>query len=386
MTTSAPPSKQLLRRREFTAGLGLGLATLCAPLVASGLGFSSGVACLPDDQTDVRRRLLRSWTTELAVAEYQAAADASVELRLKAELLRASPSAAALEAVRAAWHLSRAPIKRAELFAFGPYLEEPQRYGPQLDFWPVRPASIDAVLSGSGSLSASAVAALGAPARGLPALEYLLWGPGVAADSFLAEPRRAEYVEALAGDLRRVCEALVTAWQGHFAEQVSEAGELPSALYPSLPAAFGDVVNRAGVLIEHIRGDKLGRPLGDQSGGVAQPAKAESQYSQRAVQDMLDNLEGVRRMFFGSAEPEVVGLERYLQRLKPELVPRLRDRLASCVAAFGQIAAPFSEALMSEASVVREAERELGELQRLIQADVLGALSVSVGFSGNDGD
>lgn len=382
---AAPPA-EALRRREFTASLGLGLAALWAPLVASGLGLASGVSCLPEDQLDVRRRLLRSWTQQLAVAEYQAAADASVELKRRAEALRADPSPAALEAARAAWQLSRAPIKRAELFAFGPYLEEPERYGPQLDFWPLRPAVIDSVLSGSSRLSAAAVAALGAPARGLPAIEYLLWAPGVDAERFRTETRRADYLVALAADLGRVCAALVDAWQGHFAEQISEAGELSSALYPSLLAAFGDVVNRAGVLIEHIRGDKLGKPLGEASGGVAQPAKAESQYSGRSVQDILDNLEGVRRMFFGAEQPEVIGLERYLSRLKPELVPRVREGLAACVTALGQVSSPLTAAVIDDPSAVRDAERALGELQRLIQADVLGALSVSVGFSGNDGD
>ena len=34
-----------------------------------------------------------------------------------------------------------------EILKFGPYIEEPYRLGPKIDFWPVRPHTIDEMLN-----------------------------------------------------------------------------------------------------------------------------------------------------------------------------------------------------------------------------------------------
>ncbi|MCA9633737.1 MAG: hypothetical protein KC766_39065, partial [Myxococcales bacterium] len=194
------------------------------------------------------------------------------------------------------------------------------------------------------------------------------------------------YVVALAAELERVAQALLDAWSAGFAESISEAGESDDELYPTLPAALGAMVQQAAVLIELIRGDKLAKPLGDSAGGVPQPEKAESQFSQRGMQDILDNLDGVRMLLFGAESPEVLGLSRYLERLKPQLSSRLRVRFEAATAACAEVRLPLTEAVVRAPELLRSAEKALGDLQRMIQVDVLGALSVSVGFSGNDGD
>ncbi|MCA9627607.1 MAG: hypothetical protein KC766_08080, partial [Myxococcales bacterium] len=144
-----------MRRRDFVGCVGVGAAALVL-----------GRACLPEDTVDVRRRLLRSWTSELAIGDYQQLVSASRALGARAGELRDEGGDAELTAARQAWNVARAPLKRAELFGFGPYLEEPERFGPKLDFWPVRPDAIQAVLAGTGVLNALSARSLGAPAKG----------------------------------------------------------------------------------------------------------------------------------------------------------------------------------------------------------------------------
>ncbi|MEZ4372709.1 MAG: imelysin family protein [Polyangiaceae bacterium] len=366
-----------MKRRDFVGYVGLGAAALLL-----------GRACLPEDTTDVRRRLLRSWTEELAIGEYQALVSAAQSLTERAGELAEDPTDERLQAAKQAWRNARGPLKRAELFGFGPYLEEPQRYGPKLDFWPVRPEAVELVLSGSDALDAAGTLALGAPSKGFPAMEYLLWAPGAVVADFGG--RRGEYLKALAGELVRVAERLLEAWKTGFALEVSEAGLDHVELFPTLPAALGGVIQQAAVLIEMIRGDKLGKPLGDAAGGVPQPDKCESQYSGDAMQDILHNLDGVRGLLFGRAaddtQAEVLGLNAYLTRLKPELATRVRTKFDAAVASCLEVRLPLTEAVERSPALVRSAADALGELQRLIEVDVLGALAVSVGFSGNDGD
>ncbi|MCA9645570.1 MAG: hypothetical protein KC492_32995, partial [Myxococcales bacterium] len=214
--------------------------------------------------------------------------------------------------------------------------------------------------------------------------------PGVVLADFAG--RRGDYLKALAGELVRVAEQLLDAWRAGFAVEISEAGLDHVELFPTLPAALGAMVQKAAVLVEMIRGDKLGKPLGDAAGGVAQPDKCESQYSGDGMQDILHNLDGVSGLLFGqpsdeaTARPEVLGLSTYLTRLKPELAGRVRATFDAAVAACLNVEQPLTHAIEHAPSGVRSAADALGDLQRVIEVDVLGALSVSVGFSGNDGD
>jgi len=336
-------------------------------------------ACAPTPIEDRRRDLLTSWGDSVIVAGYR-------ELEVRAAALDgavrawcATPSAAGLAAAREAWWQARAPWKRAEVFAFGPYRADPDRLGPRIDFWPARPDAVAAVLAGEGPVDA---ATLGAPARGLPALELLLWMDGDPAG------RRCAYLGALSADLEASARRLREAWDpaaGNYVGQLTEAGR-GSADYPSLQRALSEIVNRMGFTVENIRADKLGRPLGAGSGGVAQPDKAESIPSGRSLEDVRDSLRGIERLFYGDPAAAAPGLTDYLDWRGRPMARRMRARLDAAYAALDAIPGPLTSAVMTSPAAVQAAMDRLGELQRLIQVDILGALSLTVAFNDNDGD
>ena len=103
-------------------------------------------------------------------AEADAMATASAALCCRAERgrPRASPQA---------WWRAQGAWKRSEVFAFGPYREFPLRLGPQIDFWPARTEQVEELIAGDAELSAEALSSLGASARGMPVVEYLLYAP-----------------------------------------------------------------------------------------------------------------------------------------------------------------------------------------------------------------
>src|SRR5688500_12571327 len=217
---------------------------------------------------DARRALLRGLGEEIFLPTY---AQLESEIAALDESVRAlcdEPGGGALDDARDAWWVARAPLKRNELLAFGPYTDEPLRYGPKLDFWPANVDTLEDVLSGEAELSADAVAAFGASQKGFPAIEYLLFDPETELESaFAEEPRRCEYLSALVADLGAKARGLREAWDpaaGNYLDELVYAGR-GSQAFRTLDIAFGEIVNRLVFTVENVRGEKLGAPAGTRS-------------------------------------------------------------------------------------------------------------------------
>jgi uncharacterized protein len=355
-------------------------------LVTVLAGFVAG--CGPTEIADSRRELLTSWGEGVLLPLYgEFEARAGTLVQRNAELC-AAPDETTLGAARDAWWDARAPFKQAEVFAFGPYQEFPWRLGPKLDFWPARPETVDEVLAGSGPLDPESASELGAPARGLPAIEYLLYPPEL---DVLAElgpgTRRCEYLAGISADLVARAGDLRRAWDPdgeNYLGQLLDAGR-GSEAFMTLEMAVGEVVNRMGFLLENMRNDKLRKPLGGSVDGPPAPASAESHFSGRSLEDLRDNLRGLKLVYFGPGAG-APGLGSYLRSRGKEFDPFMAERFATAMDAVDQVPEPLSAALAEDPrSIVRLIEA-LERLGLAIQVDVLNALAANVGFNDNDGD
>lgn len=350
-----------------------------AALLAAG-GAVAG--CGPEAVPDRRRELLSSWTSAFLLSHYAEFTSKLEALRSASRVLASEPDDEDLSRVQQAWREARRPWKETEVFKFGPVVDEPLRYGPKIDFWPARPDSVDAVLAGTESIDPDG---LGAAAKGLPAVEYLLFATG-ARDGFRESARRYEYLEVLIDDLIAQSQALADAWDpegGDYQRELVEAGR-GSSTYDTLSMALSEVVNRMGFTVENIRADKLGAGIAPD--GTPQPEKLESRFSARSISDIRDNLRGIELLFFGDPEAGVLALDDYLQHRGFRLAGRMRVELDGSRAALARINLPLSVAIEENQDLVRAAIDRLAGLQRLIQVDVIGALSLNVRFNDNDGD
>jgi predicted lipoprotein len=342
--------------------------------------------CASEGQGDTRRTLLERWSTELIVPLYADFEQRSESVAASVEALCEAPSETTLTAARAAWQDARAPFKRAEVFAFGPYSRPEFRIGPKIDSWPARPQEVEEWIAGTSPVDPATLAELGVWHKGLPVIEYFLYSPEASAQ--LAEARRCEYLRSTAAELVNRARELHLAWApegGDFAGQLSGAGRTSTA-WRSLRDAFGEVVNRMGFTLENVRRDKLGRPLGDMTGGSVLPNETESRFSGRAVRDILDNLAGIEVLFFGDASRGLPGVSSYAIERGRNFDEQFRVALDAARAALDSIDVPLGEAVSTEADRVREASTRLGELQSLIQTELISALGLSLNFNDNDGD
>jgi predicted lipoprotein len=337
---------------------------------------------------DLRRALLRSWGEDTLLPRYGAARAGAGVLGERVEALCASPDAEKLAAAQEAWGEARRPWKEAQLFSFGPYSMEPLRFGPKIDFQPAREESVASVLEGSGGLDGASVSQLGAAARGMAALEVLLWRfEGTPEEVFVPGSRRCAYLQGATEDLGVQLGALRAAWEPAQGGYLNALTDPQPDGYGDLQMALGEVVNRMGYLLENLRLDRLGRPLGREFGGSPQPEIVESRFSHRSIEDLRDNLRGLEVVWFGPGEPAgAMGLSHYIRRRSAGFDARFRAQLDGLYAALDAIDGPLEEAIFSDADDVQALIDLLVEAQRFVQVDVIGALGLAVGFNDNDGD
>lgn len=296
---------------------------------------------------------------------------------------------ALLLSTRDAWEKARYAYKRMEVFAFGPHVAYPERFGPNIDFWPARETTIEETLLSEDDLDAASLGTSGASRRGLPVIEYLLWSAGDDTLAAFAEnPRRCTYLVAASGDLANLARGFEDAWSregGNFLDELVAPASVEDGMYMNTQEAMSEVVNRMGFTLENIRRDKLGRPLGDETGGEPQPHKVESYWSGHSIEDIEANLEMIELLFHGDESARGLASHPRLQG-RPDLVAAFDGKLAAARDALDEIEAPLSKAVLEEPDRVRSAHEALGELQTLIQADVVGLLSLTPSFNDSDGD
>jgi predicted lipoprotein len=370
------------RRAPFLVGRprALRVALLAVALAAVG--------CSSEGAPDTRRELLERWSVELIVPLYADFEARSQVLSSSLDALCAAPSDTTLATARGAWTTAREPFKRAEVFAFGPYSRPEFRIGPKIDSWPARPETVEEWIAGTDPVDPATLATLGVFHKGLPVIEYFLYAPEASAPAELSVPRRCEYLRSAGAELVNRAREIHLAWApegGDFASQLSGAGRTSTA-WRSLRDAFSEVINRMGFTLENVRRDKLGRPLGDMTGGLAVPEEAESRFSGRSIQDILDNLAGIEVLYFGDPARNLPGVSTYAVERGQSFDARFRSAMDAARAALEAVDVPLTEAVTTEAERVREATARLGELQTLIQVDLISALGLSLSFNDNDGD
>lgn len=277
-------------------------------------------------------------------------------------LCTASPplETAAFSRLRSHWRRTVLAWDRLAPLAIGPMVE--RRSMRQIDFTPTRPALIERALSAAPA-SAADMERVGTPAKGLPALEWLLWVRKPALDA-----SACRYGAQVAHEIRREADALA---QG-FTVLVSHPPDDSSAL-------MEEVVNQWVGGLERLHWARIEKPL--RSGGDL-PRRAGG----LTVASWQAQWHTLRSLAVQDAAPApapgqgLVSLETYLRGrgLNP-----LADRLRQAVLRADPAVAALN---LRSPTTLLAASRKLAAVKHLVETDVAEALDVSMGFSDADGD
>lgn len=330
---------------------------LCLPLVAGAQ--SAAPFYYP---TDVMAGLHRHHTAPRA-SDFSASAP-----RLVQALQAHCRGPAALEHARAAWTQTMLAWEALAAVAVGPLVE--RRSLRAIDFQPLRPDLLRRMLAREPRTLQDMVR-VGTPAKGLPAIEHLLWvapvEPGTPA---------CGYAVLAAQEVQREAEALRSA----FTALADAPPEEEAAV-----AAFVEFVNQWLGGLERLRWAGLEKPLREAQTRGATPefARDPSAQTSAAWAAQWATLRQLARQPDTGA-PAIgagpVSIESYLRgRGHIALADRWRAALDAADHALQTVDPARPGSLEAAASALKG-------VTTLMQAEVAGRLEVNLGFSSADGD
>jgi predicted lipoprotein len=300
---------------------------------------------------------------------------------LEAEAAAACSGAGPIEAgpVEAAYNRAFDAWIGVEHFRFGPAEEDNARFA--IAFWPdtkgATPRTLETMAAGEDPAvdDPAAFAEISVAARGLFALDYLLFNPEAA--PIEVGSYRCRLLVAIGRDMAAMAERMLARWQDPW------SGILTSAGAPDNPVYLAPEESSAALysaLTESLQADvdlRLGRPLGTFE--RPQPRRAEAWRSGRSlanVERSLTELRAYAATVFGPALP-------------PRDAEAVDMGFASALGALGRVQGePIEVAVATSQGRVRvEAlQSAIRSLQTAIAEHVGPRIGVTSGFNSMDGD
>jgi predicted lipoprotein len=256
----------------------------------------------------------------------------------------APPDKADLAAPRQSWRQALIAWERLSAVAFGAVLE--RRSQRHIDFNPTRPRLIEKAVK-SAPRNLAALETIGTPAKGFPALEWLLWVKPLSP----ASPE-CGYAEQLAREIQQEAQALASAPQ----------------LKDDAQAQTGELVNQWIGGLERLRWPQMEMPARVALSGSVRGAPSRPDYPRGPSGATADVWNAQWQSLRELASPSLVAAS-----------PRLPQALARAEAA-------MAKADPADLGRIIAIAGELATLKRLVENEVAPALGVVVGFSDADGD
>jgi len=290
----------------------------------------------------------------------------------------ADKASEALDNAREAWRDTMIHWEALSAVAVGPLIE--RRSLRQIDTAPARPQLIERAIK-TQPQGAKAFERVGTPAKGLPALEWLLWGkpvqPGTPACSYAVE---------VALDVQREADALAAAFKQRAATDWED-----EAMHEEASAAMTEFINQWIGGIERLRWANMEKPLRAAETGNLVPAwpVAAKNWPRAASRNTFASWDNTRSILHISSVlspadrlmptpgQEHVPVESYLRGrgLNP-LADKLVQTTSTIESAFVALDAALKKSSKNTGTKVMEATRALAALKRLAEGERIGTLVI----------
>ncbi|MEY4882745.1 MAG: hypothetical protein RIS34_599 [Pseudomonadota bacterium] len=281
-----------------------------------------------------------------------------------------------LRQARALWQATAIAWDRLNGVPIGPIVQ--RRSARQIDFTPTRPELIERAIQ-TAPADPAAMERIGSPAKGLPALEWLLWSRPVAPNT-----PACRYAMQVAADVDREAAALSQAFSDLAA---LDLGEEEATSVP----AMSELVNQWVGGLERLHWADMEKPALSIASGVSQGKGVRNagyprNVSAQTAASWAAHWQALRTLAVSAASEAprpgtaLVPLETYLRGrgLNP-VAGTLVQRVGNADQAMKNLSPAHSAGLTS-------AVRQLTALKKLVEAEVAPALDVNIGFTDADGD
>lgn len=276
-------------------------------------------------------------------------------------------------ALRAAYHQTFDAWMAVSHLRFGPSEVDNRAFA--LAFWPdtkgFTPKALRALMAAQDPVvgDPDGFASVSIAGRGLLALEFLLFDPAFSAED---SAYRCALLRAIAHDINRSADAILSDWQKGYAAALRRPGE--TGPYRDQQEVVRELYKAFGTGLQFSADARLGRPLGTLE--KARPRRAEAWRSARSRRNLVQSLKATR------------ALGDILAREYPEVHSELMQAFDQTIAA----AEALDDPAFGDVSTMNGRFRIEGVQSRInhirdIAAERLGpALGVGAGFNALDGD
>ncbi|BCU79276.1 imelysin family protein [Luteolibacter sp. LG18] len=307
---------------------------------------------------------------ETAIAPgYAKLAEACGLLEKETRRFEEQPDLPGLERARDCWRKAAEAAQEIDCCRVGPILEGD--LAATFFFLPTRPGSVEKAILAMKQDDVD-LSSFGAAAKGLYAIEYLLFPKDVDAAATLAlfeESKRRHYLHAIAAEAAERSGRLARSWQ----ESYSPAA---TAFLNGGQDSLNALVNRMVMTAEAASVTRLSTMLNPPERATRDKVPgAASGHSHVLLQAVV---RGLRRV-------HEAGMGAHVKKFNPELAARLDQRFQETIAALSKLEKPL-ESQGPDTSALMESTRQCNQLAVLLKVDLASSLGVTLTFISTDGD
>ena len=283
----------------------------------------------------------------------------------------ATPTDASQQQAQTAFKNAYLQFERVSVNQYGP--AETYLLGNFVNTFPADTAKINTnIQSGTYNFASTGTVAQ----QGLPALDYLLFGPGAVQQ--LANAGRKKYVQDVLAQVKSLVDKTLADWKSTYRSQFI------SNTRSDVGSPIGYLVNQFAYEMDQLKGPRIGWPFGKQSGGIVFADKCEAYYSGFSAALAVENLTNLRNTYTGGNDK---GIDDYLVSLKKDqLNTDVLKQFDVTLTKLKAIPDPMSAAFTANADLVDAAYKEVQLLLTLLKTDVASATGVRITYQDSDGD
>lgn len=351
------------------------------PVLLAGILF---VGCNDDDpiRSKVnfdRKAMLEFWADEILIPAYDDFEEQATDLESSFQQFEQQPDNARLAQLQSEFKELYLAFQRVKAFEVGPAANISLR--ASINTYPTDTSKIlGNIQSGSYDLNA----ATNIDARGLPALDFLLFGR---ASELLTDATFRAYVDSAVTDILAQAAFITAEWSSYRNTFVNASGT-------DIGSSLGQMVNSVVFDYEKIKNAKVGFPAGKKSLGLTFPYACEAYYSDYSNALILENLRSIRDFIKGTGYDSGVdgsSIEDYLQALDAKTLGRdldlaIFEQFMKAEQAVNAIPSTLSIAVDQNKNEVDTAYLEIQKNVILLKNDMPSAMGVLITFQDNDGD
>ncbi|MCT4581951.1 MAG: imelysin family protein [Flavobacteriales bacterium] len=339
-----------------------------------------------------RTKMLTNLADNYIIPAYTNYETTVIELENKSTAFTGAPSIATLTEIRAAWKSACISWQGVSFIDFGPASDISLK--AQTNIYP-----IDTVLVNSNIASGSYNLQLpnNFDAKGLQALDYLLYGTGNNAqevvDYFINTSEAQNYLTAITSELKTNASTVLNNWNNSYSQSFKS-----NSNDNSQGSSVSILVNALSQHYEsYIRKGKVGLPAGVFNGFSQQPmpGHVEALYSSNSVEYAIAVMDAFRKFVKGNNyndNTEGQGLDDYINFVAAKdasgnaLETTIENQITTIITALNTHANPLSDEVVNNSSQVMVTYQEMQKLVPLIKVDLTSALGVLITYQDNDGD